>query len=109
MNSVSRVVGVSGLGIAVIVWGHGLAVDTYCLQHALPLSCDNPLAPGPQMPDEWTKWPAPTTTMKSVVTANSTTDGGNHVIQPETGNLTLTGGSVQVSIDPGRSTLNASS
>lgn len=73
MSSFSRVFcGIGGVGLAVTVFGNNTAADAYCLRHSQSLSCDNPRALKPELPDE-SPQPGPTAVVSwGIVTANST-------------------------------------
>jgi len=52
------------LTVAVITYAHVIAADRFCIAHPYSQSCDNPRAPGPELPHE-----------SLTVTALSTTNG----------------------------------
>lgn len=39
-------------GLAVIVWANAAAQQQFCVAHPISVSCDNPIAPGPDYSHE---------------------------------------------------------
>ena len=73
MRTVFRVAGIAAFGVT--VFGNAVAEDLDRLEHSRSLACDNPMAPGPQLPDESPELGASTATSSwaaDITTSSST-------------------------------------